>query len=69
MLFGESFGTLAKERLDAATALKKTTFTGRGATPRDTKAAGVATSPAATREVTRDGPQLATKPPRAKRND
>jgi len=32
LLFGESFGTLAKERLDAATALKKTTFTGRGAT-------------------------------------
>ena len=32
LLFRESFGTLAKERLDAATALKKTTFTGRGAT-------------------------------------
>ena len=32
LLFGESFGSLPKERLDAATALKKTTFTGRGAT-------------------------------------
>ena len=32
LLFGESFGSLAKERLDAATALKKTTFTGRRAT-------------------------------------
>ena len=41
----------------------------RRATPRDTKAAGMAASPAATREETRDGPQLATKPPRAKRND
>ena len=41
----------------------------RRATPRDTKAAGVATSPAATGEETRDEPQLATKPLRAKRND
>ena len=29
-LFGESFGTVAKGRLDAATAIKKTTYTDRG---------------------------------------
>ena len=54
---------------------KKTAFTGRGATQgfqkshsKDTKAAGVAASPAVTREEARGGPQLVTKPPRAKRN-
>ena len=29
-LFGENFGTVAKERMDVSTALKKTTYTDRG---------------------------------------
>ena len=41
----------------------------RRATPRDIKAAGVAASPATTGKEARDGPQLATKPTRAKRDD
>jgi len=48
LLLGENFGTVAKEQLDAATALKKTTFTDRGgyrkATPKGINIVGVDTS-------------------------
>ena len=56
---------LRRQRLQAGELLR--VF--REAILRDIKAAGVATSQAATGEETRVGPQLATKPSRAKRSD
>ena len=75
-LFGENFGTLAKERLEAAEALKKLPLTKdtirvfREATLRKTQAEGVAASSAAMQEAAVDGKPLATKPGKGnKEND
>ena len=76
LLLAESFGALAKVQLYAAPALKKTTFTGLGATqgfqrshPLEISRLPGGSQSSGYREKTRDKNQLVTKPPRAKRND
>ena len=68
-LFGENFGTLAKECLEAAEALKKATFSDKAhhrgfqkSYPQKNLVAGVAASSAAMEEGVVDGKALATKP-------
>lgn len=74
-LFGENFGTLAKEHLEAADALKKVLYSNKGhqvfreATLRRTQVVGVATGSAATQEGAKDDKFLATKPERGNQKE